>query len=59
MHGHPHLVVANVITSNDYTWFGYVEDPKTAHTTYYMDKDVLKLIFGGSARSVYEGNPGN
>jgi hypothetical protein len=42
--------VVNVITSNDTTYFGEVENPLTAHEGYDLNKDVLRLLFGGSAR---------
>jgi hypothetical protein len=42
--------VVNVITSNDATYFGEVENPLTAHEGYDLNKDVLRLLFGGSAR---------
>jgi hypothetical protein len=42
--------VVNVITSNDATYFGQVENPLSAHTTYSQNPDALRLLFGGSAR---------
>jgi hypothetical protein len=42
--------VVNVITSNDTTYFGQVENPLTAHEGYDLNKDALRLLFGGSAR---------
>ncbi|GEM_PF-619227 len=42
--------VVNVITSNDYSYFGLVENPLTAHEGYDLNKDALRLLFGGSAR---------
>jgi hypothetical protein len=42
--------VVNVITSNDYSYFGLVENPLTAHEGYDLNKDVLRLLLGGSAR---------
>jgi hypothetical protein len=42
--------VVNVITSNDYSYFGLVENPLTAHTTYNQNPDALRILFSGSAR---------
>ena len=42
--------VVNVITSNDATYFGEVENPLTAHNNYNQNPDALKVLFGGSAR---------
>jgi hypothetical protein len=42
--------VVNVITSNADTYFGKVENPLSAHTTYNQNPDALRLLFGGSAR---------
>jgi hypothetical protein len=47
--------VVNVITSNDTTYFGEVENPLTAHEGYDLNKDVLRLLFGGSARTFIYG----
>lgn len=44
--------VVNVITSNDYSYLGLVENPLTAHEGYPLNKDALRLLFGGSARSL-------
>jgi len=46
----PDAAVINVITSNDGALFGIVENPLTAHTTYDQNKDVRRLLFGGSTR---------
>jgi hypothetical protein len=43
--------VVNVITSNDYSYFGLVENPLNAHEGYDLNKDALRLLFGGSARA--------
>jgi hypothetical protein len=42
--------VVNVITSNDATYFGEVENPLTSHEGYDLNKDASRLLFGGSAR---------
>jgi hypothetical protein len=42
--------VVNVITSNDYSYLGQVENPLTAHEAYDLNKDALRLLFDGSAR---------
>jgi hypothetical protein len=42
--------VVNVITSNDTSYFWEVENPLTAHEGYHLNKDALRLLFGGSAR---------
>jgi hypothetical protein len=42
--------VTNVITSNGGAILGYVENPYPAHTAYHQNMDVLRLLFGGSAR---------
>jgi hypothetical protein len=42
--------VANVITSNDATYFGQVENPLTAHTTYSKNPDALRVLFGGCGK---------
>jgi hypothetical protein len=39
--------VVNVITSNDATYFGEVENPLNAHEEYDLNKDALRLPFGG------------
>jgi hypothetical protein len=44
-------IVANVITSNADTYFGYAENPYPAHTAYNQNADALRLLFGGSTRS--------
>jgi hypothetical protein len=43
--------VVNVITSNADTYFWEVENPQTAHEGYDLNKDALRLLFGGSARA--------
>jgi hypothetical protein len=40
--------VVNVITSNADTYFGEVENPLSAHTTYNQNPDALRVLFGGS-----------
>ena len=42
--------VVNVIASNDTTYFGEVENPLNAHEGYNLNKDALRLLFGGSER---------
>jgi hypothetical protein len=42
--------VVNVITSNDTTYFGEVENPLTAHEGYDLNKNALRVLFTGSAR---------
>jgi len=44
--------VVNVITSNDTTYFGEVENPLTAHEGYDLNKDALRLLFGGWAGEI-------
>jgi hypothetical protein len=39
--------IANVLVSNDKTYFGYLENPYTAHTTYLENNDVTKAIVCG------------
>jgi hypothetical protein len=46
--------VVNVITSNADTYFGQVGNPLTAHEGYDLNKDVLRLLFGGSARKKWQ-----
>ena len=41
----------HVINSNGATYFGEVENPLTAHEGYDLNKDALRLLFGGSARA--------
>lgn len=38
--------VVNVITSNDSTYFGEVENPLTAHEGYNKNPDALRVLFG-------------
>ncbi len=47
----PLVRVVNVITSNDGALLGYVENPNNAHLGYRRNLDVLRLLFGGSARA--------
>jgi hypothetical protein len=42
--------VVNVITTNDYTYFGQVENPLNAHEMYDKNPNALRILFGGSAR---------
>ena len=42
--------VVNVITSNDYSYFGLVENPLNAHEGYDLNKDALRLLLGRSVR---------
>jgi hypothetical protein len=42
--------VVNVITSNDSTYFGQVENPLTAHEGYNKNPDALRVLFGGSGK---------
>jgi hypothetical protein len=42
--------VVNVITSNDYSYLGLVENPLTAHEGYNLNKNALRLLFGGSRK---------
>lgn len=39
--------IANVLVSNDKTYFGIVENPYTAHTTYLENNDVTQAIVCG------------
>jgi hypothetical protein len=47
--------VVNVITSNDATYFGEVENPLTAHEGYDLNKDAVRLLFWGSPRTFIYG----
>jgi len=43
--------IANVLVSNDKTYFGYLENPYTAHTTYLENDDVTRAIMCGMPAS--------
>ena len=48
----PGIDVADMLVSNDSTYFGTLELPNTAHTDYPKNKNVTRLIACGSAGSV-------
>jgi len=45
--GHPDINVTNVIVSNDWTYFGVLERPDTAHCGYAWNSAVLGAIVNG------------
>jgi hypothetical protein len=44
----PNARVVNVLVSNGPSYFGYVENPYPAHTSYGLNPAVLRLLFGGT-----------
>jgi len=46
------LPVANVIVSNDWTWFGLFENPLTAHEGYRENDDVADVLRCGRSETV-------
>lgn len=47
------VAIANILVSNDKTYFGLLENPYTAHTTYLDNDDVSRVIVCGLPASAY------
>jgi hypothetical protein len=43
--------IVNVITSNDYSYFGFIENPLIAHEGYNKNLDALRILFNGTKKS--------